>query len=107
MKTYSIVGMNFQKTEQLVAALGVGTPVTLVREPTNQFDPNAVAVWVDGQKVGYVPKKQNAALAQFIDQTGGGYDESKLIAMDAGLHARAIDAKFTRSPNSGYPMVEV
>ena len=64
-------------------------------------------VWIDGRHVGYVPKKQNRALAEFIDQTG----EPCIItgSLEKAGHAcnRAIDAKFTRSPNSGYPMVEV
>jgi hypothetical protein len=102
MKTYSIVGMNFTKTESIVAALLPGHPVTLVREPINPFDPLAVAVWVDGRRVGYIPKKQNSALAQFIDQAG------EPMALDSATTAeRTIPAKFVRSANSGYPMVEV
>ncbi len=106
MKRYSIVGMNYVKTEDFVAALKVGTPVTLVREPDNQHDKNAVAVWVDGRKVGFVPKNQNAALAQFIDQAGE--PAPPPMALDsAGPGPRAISATFTRSPNSAYPQVEV
>lgn len=108
-KNYSIVGMEHQKSETLVAALGNGVVMTLVREPKNQFDANAVAVWVDGQRVGYIPKKQNGVLAQFIDQSGGepSFFEPATIAMDKALLGRAITAKFIRSPNSGYPMVQV
>jgi hypothetical protein len=112
MKTFSIVGMNYIKTEAIVAALQPGHAVTLVREPTNPFDPNAVAVWVDGQRVGYLPKKQNAALAAFIDQTG---TEVASMAMDAvgktwdpaNAGTKFIPAVFVRSPNSGYPQVSV
>jgi len=106
-KSYSIVGMNFRNAESIVAALAVGTPVALVREPTNKYDVNAVAVWVDGKHVGYIPKKQNVVLSAFIDQTGG---RPEGLAMDAALvddTTKAITAKFFRSPNSGYPMVEV
>lgn len=103
MRTYSIVGMNYIKTEGIVAALAVGAPVVLIREPTNAFDPNAVAVWVNNQRVGYISKKQNAVLAQFIDQ-----QPLRSLAMDSNAEpVRAVDAKFVRSPNSGYPMVEV
>lgn len=115
MKTYSIVGMEHQKSKPIVDMLDPGAPVTLVREPNNEHDLNAVAVWVDGRKVGYVPRKQNAALAQYIDQTGRTYipsiPPSPAGAMDENMPApettRAIDAKFRRSPNSGYPLVEV
>ena len=111
MKTYSIVGMNFTKTESFVAGVKPGARVVLVREPNNAYDANAVAVWIEGRKVGFIPKKQNAVLAGFIDQTGAcdstGF-AGELIAMDQNPStARAIVAKFVRSPNSSYPMVEV
>ena len=111
MRTYSIVAMNYLQTESFVAALAVGTAVTLVREPINQFDKNAIAVWVNGQKVGFLPKKQNAALAQFIDQTGQDWQnpDAATMAMDEtpNPYPKEIPAIFVRSPNSGYPMVQV
>ena len=113
MRTYSIVGMNYIKTEDVVAALAVGTPVILAREPNNEFDKNAIAVWVNGQKVGFLPKKQNAALAAFIDQSGGDWVEPHdgKMAEDSDpfklICHKSIPAVFVRSPNSGYPMVSV
>lgn len=108
MKTYSIVGMNFAKSEAIVAAMTNGADVTLIREPHNPFDPLAVAVYdAEGRKLGFIPKKQNTVLAQFIDQTGAELPVPGL-ALDSGIKMqRAIPAKFVRSPNSGYPMVEV
>src|SRR5437016_1584714 len=106
---YSIVGTQFtgggESIVTFVASLKPGVPALLVREPGNQYDKNAIAVYVDGKKIGYVPKKQNAVLAQFIDQNGIVRD----LAMDATLPTteRAIAATFVRSPNSNYPMVEV
>lgn len=110
-KSYSIVGMNFTKCEDFVKTIEPGARVVLIREPTNTFDPNAIAVWIAGRRVGYIPKKQNAVLASFIDQTGvcdSTGRAGEMIAMDQNpATVRAIDAKFVRSPNSGYPMVEV
>lgn len=107
---YSIVGTQFTGVpESFVAALKPGTPAVLVREPTNQYDANAIAVYVDGRRIGYVPKKQNAVLAQFIDQKGRELTDAEPLALDAALAGakKAIDATFVRSPNSGFPMVEV
>lgn len=114
MKNYSIVGMEHQGTIGIVAALEPGVAVTLVREPENKFDKNAIAVWVDGQRVGYIPKAQNVALAAHIDATGNHWAPPAPVtpgpepmAADAAVTVyRAIEAKFVRSPNSGYPMVE-
>jgi hypothetical protein len=113
VKSYSIVGMEHQKSEAAIAALPENHPVTLVREPRNQYDANAVAIWADGRKVGYVPKKQNKALAAFIDQAGEEWTGPKVpgaeMVMDEAETAgvRSFPGKFFRSPNSRYPMVEV
>lgn len=117
-KSYSIVGMEHQKAEEFIKGLTAGVLATLVREPNNPFDRNAVAVWIEGRKVGFIPKKQNGVLAQFIDQQGSyvkdlgiGATAKEIMAMDANIvppvMSRAIPAKFIRSPNSSYPMVEV
>lgn len=103
---YSIVGMNFRKSEKFVAELAPGTKLSLVREPGNKFDKNAVAVWCGDVHVGYVPKTQNVVLAKFIDENGVAA-ATTAIADDAGAPAKAIEATFVRSPNSGYPMAEV
>lgn len=103
---YSIVGMNFRKSEKFVAELVPGTKLSLVREPGNKFDKNAVAVWCGDVHVGYVPKAQNAVLAKFIDENGVA-GTTTAIADDAGASAKTIEATFVRSPNSNYPMAEV
>ncbi len=115
MKTYSIVGMNHRGSEDFVKSLPAGVDATLVREPQNPFDANAVAVWIGGRHVGYVPKAQNKVLADFIDETGQRWETPVVLAEDGlsvktltgGGALKAIPAKFVRSPNSGYPMVEV
>jgi hypothetical protein len=100
--------MQHQGSEAIVAALETGAVVLLVREPDNQYDVNAIAVWVDDKKIGYIPKKQNAAVAAFIDS------QDKVMTVTPGMTAdealpmrKAITATFVRSPNSGYPMVQV
>ena len=110
---YSIVGMNHQGTEAVVAELKAGAAVTLVREPDNKFDKNAVAVWIDGRRVGYVPKATNRGLAAMIDAKGHKWTApAPVLGLDekppesATLYM-AFDAKFARSPNSGYPQVEI
>ena len=109
---YLIVGTSFRANSFDLTKVESGTPVKLVREPSNGYDPNAIMVWIDGNHVGYIPKKNNAALAQFIDQTGEPWTEHIPIG-DARADSpmldirRAIEAKLTRSPNSKYPMVEV
>jgi hypothetical protein len=113
MKTYSIVGQKHRGLDSHLVGILPGTPVVLVREPDNKFDPNAVMVWIDGKHVGYIPSKDAAALAPFIDQTGGDWVEpyDGKMAQDSAPHKlichRAIAAVFARSPNSAYPQCQI
>jgi hypothetical protein len=48
--------------------LRAGDELVLVREPDNAFDANAVRVEWRGRKLGYVPRRDNAALAWALDR---------------------------------------
>jgi hypothetical protein len=111
---YSIVGMNWRKAEAFVAGLPEGEVLTLVRDPRNEHDKNAVAVFCGSRHIGYLPKANNARVAEFIDREGDLRRDlyPSLIALDAALkdqpeERRAIEGRLVRSPNSGYPQVEV
>lgn len=106
---YAIVGMKPRGTDALVASLPPDEPVTLVREPDNQYDSNAVQVWARGTHVGYVPRTQNAVLAKFIDEHG---KTVAIMGMDAGggnvqsARGKSIDARLHKG-NNPYPLVEI
>ena len=51
-----------------VAQVRVGDPLELAREPDNAHDLNAVAVLWRGRKLGYVPRRDNAALAWGLER---------------------------------------
>jgi hypothetical protein len=48
--------------------LRVGAPLALAREPDNPYDANAVRVEWQGRKLGYVPRRDNAAVARHLDR---------------------------------------
>ncbi|WP_153145443.1 HIRAN domain-containing protein [Dechloromonas sp. H13] len=50
------------------AALRVGDPLALIREPDNRHDRNAIRVEWRGHKLGYVPRAENRAVAAAMDQ---------------------------------------
>lgn len=112
---YAIVGMQHRKGAQaIVNAAPHETPVILVREPANKYDPNAVQVWIGDKHVGYVPKTQNAVLAKFIDAHGTEMHqtfESPEVAQDGAMPADAAFSKSIRARihkgNNPYPLVEV
>ena len=45
----------------------------LIPEPDNPWDRNAVAVYVDGRKVGYLPREHTAAYASLLGQVWTNY----------------------------------
>ena len=69
---YSIVGMKHRDAEQFVASLPVGEPLRLVREPTNEVDPNAVQVWARERHVGFIKAAQARTLANSDGRTNPG-----------------------------------
>lgn len=63
-----------------------GNEYLLVREPSNEHDPNAVAVYGCGRKVGYLSTAKAAALAPPLDQLGA--DAYRVTG--AGANAQSI-----------------
>lgn len=49
------------------ATLKTGAPLTLRRDPGNQYDRNAVQVWSDDMMIGFIASKQNVKLAMAMD----------------------------------------
>ena len=65
-----VVGQRFHPgADKKLAETPIGTAIDLVREPENKYDPNAVAVHIDGQHCGFIwpPKAQAVRLAANID----------------------------------------
>lgn len=63
-----IAGFQFHQGDAVWPALKVGQPLDLVREPANPHDPDAVAVYFEGEQLGYVPRAENLAVAQMLDR---------------------------------------
>jgi len=91
----ALVGMKHRGTEKLIASLPQGEPLTLVREPTNRYDPNAVQVFARGEHVGYVKGSQNRSIAARMDRARA--DSGEAVSWPAKL---AIDG-------GKWPMVEI
>jgi hypothetical protein len=76
--SYDVVGESFQR-DHLVAliraknAFEVGElhcTAVLEMEPTNEFDPTAVKVMVEGVQVGYIAKFDSPAVTEMITKSG-------------------------------------
>ncbi|MBN8728457.1 MAG: hypothetical protein J0H15_12250 [Xanthomonadales bacterium] len=63
----TIAGFRHAEGPRLIDRLGAGDSIELVREPHNPYDPHAVRVDWNGRKLGYVPRAENAPVAQRLD----------------------------------------
>lgn len=62
-----VAGFQYHEGEAVWSSLAVGAALSLVREPGNAYDPRAVRVNWHGQKLGYVPRTDNAAVSHLLD----------------------------------------
>jgi hypothetical protein len=62
-----VKGFRFHKGPELLPRIKAEDPLDLVREHDNAHDPNAVAVYWEGQKLGYLPMGENLCLAYMLD----------------------------------------
>ena len=113
MMRYSIVGQKFRGLHPYLPGTVSGSPAMLVRERYNPHDGFAVAVYVAGKHVGYLStwQRENVAVAKVIDAKAFSFPSicaEDGIACDAASDKiYAIRATFVRSPNTGYPQIEV
>ena len=105
---YRIVGAAYLVTQAGRYEHG-GEQYLLIREPRNKHDPNAVAVYGMGRRVGYATRTKSAMLAPILDPlpydaflvngTGMGAEKQ----MQVGIPAAAALQKYLRVlPASGW-----
>lgn len=71
---------------------GSGTAYTqaiLVPEPENPYDPKAIAVYMSGYKVGYIPREDTESVRQILQVA----KEGEYISVNADLWCQDVDAK--------------
>jgi len=63
-----LAGFRHYEAPETWRSMAVGERLQLVREPDNPYDANAVRVEWRGVKLGYVPRRDNAAVARQMDR---------------------------------------
>ena len=66
-----LAGFQYHSGKKLWDEMKVGDALTLVREPDNPHDPNAVSVHWKGSRLGYVPRRENSDVARQMDRGAG------------------------------------
>ena len=62
-----LAGFQFHEGRAVWGSMRVGDALALVREPDNPHDPLAVRVDWQGHVLGYLPRRENAAVARQLD----------------------------------------
>ena len=63
-----LAGFQYHAGETLWLDMREGDRLTLVREPDNRHDGNAIRVEWRGQKLGYLPRAENRSVAAAMDR---------------------------------------
>ena len=63
-----LAGFRYYEAAGVWGDLKPGAPLELIREADNPFDRRAVSVSWRGHKLGYVPRRENAAVAWALDR---------------------------------------
>lgn len=64
--TFPIAGFAYYDGLEVLESLKIGTELLLISEPANRYDENAVAIYYNMTKLGYVPKEKNELLSQLL-----------------------------------------
>jgi hypothetical protein len=86
-----LAGFRHYAGGEVLRELKPGDRLELVREPDNPYDANAVRVEWRGVKLGYVPRRDNAAVARQMDH--GAALEARLAGMRENLN-RSVRLEF-------------
>lgn len=81
-----LAGFRYHEAPLLFSELRLGDRLDLVREPDNPHDPNAVRVEWRGRNLGYVPRRDNPALAWAMD--GGEAVSARISVLRAHRNPR-------------------
>jgi hypothetical protein len=63
-----VAGFQYHEGKEVWDSLKAGDALELVREPDNPYDGNAVRVEWQGRTLGYVPRRENGAVARMLDR---------------------------------------
>lgn len=71
--TIHVTGESFRnsdgsKRQKFIRKCFIGDPVRLEREPANEFDDNAIAVYAYGGQIGYIDRQKASWLAPQMDR---------------------------------------
>jgi len=100
----TIQGIIYHKNyEVIMKRLEVETQVILKPEPDNPYDCNAIAVYLDNERIGYVAKKDIPAIMPCISDEGTIAVVDKIAEKFIGIYVRPTFAYLGKRKNYNLP----
>lgn len=66
--TLNVAGLDYvENIDEIFPKIKIGDRLELFREASNEYDYRAILVKYNGEKIGYVPRKENHVLSNFMD----------------------------------------
>lgn len=63
-----VAGFSYYEGNDCLQQIAVGDPLVLRREPQNAHDHRAIEIFWSERKLGYIPRVNNRALSQLMDE---------------------------------------
>jgi len=89
---FAVRGVTFENRQEIIAELSENTPLELSPEPSNPYDPNAVAILFEGKKIGYVPRKYASYISKLLQQG------EKLYVAVIKIYEKFVSLRIIRIP---------
>ncbi|MFA9492552.1 HIRAN domain-containing protein [Streptococcus sp. E17BB] len=86
VEDFHLSGFAYYDGLDVVGELTPGTLVELRAEPTNPYDYEAVAIFYQGKKLGYIPKDRNTLISRMMFYGHGEILEARIQMVDLTVH---------------------
>ena len=103
---FAIAGGYYHGLKAALGRIGPGTRLDLVREPHNVYDANAIAVYLDSLKLGFIPRAANSPVAHLLDR-GERVMADVVRMLDTRRSSEILDDLVFTGFISGDPMIRL
>lgn len=88
LQTSPLAGFQYYQGETIWSLLKPNAALMLKRKAKNQYDKHATALYWGRHKLGYIPRRENVAIAQMLDRNQPLRAQIKTLNPDAGPWGR-------------------
>jgi len=80
--TFHIAGFTYYDGIDVFETSKVGAKISLKPEPTNGYDPDAIALFLNETMLGYIPREENTLISKFFKLGYTDLFEAKVAQID-------------------------